>query len=182
LLVPHVPWPDLRRIAGLALAGALLAGGYGILHDQLTFTLAPEYFTRLKFAQFHWADCGLPPRTLVAWIGFLATWWVGFFATWFFARIAAPRLDRPALSGACLRLWGQLAGTALACGSLGYLLGPHYYLQSPDWRESLIATQLAAPQAFARVAGIHLGGYLGALGAWLWAMFQIIRKPLRPTC
>jgi hypothetical protein len=178
-LVPHVAWPDLRRITCLALVGALVAGSYGILHDQLTFTLSPEYFTRLKFAQFQWAEIGLPPRGLVAEIGFLATWWVGGFATWFFARIAAPRLEPAALVKACTRLWCQLFACALACGSLGYLLGPRYYLQSPAWLEALTAMELTDPQAFAQVAGIHLGGYLGALGGWLWALFATIKLPLR---
>lgn len=180
LLVPQVAWSDLRRLAGLAGLGALVAGSYGILHDQLTFTLAPEYFTHLKFAQFQWAECGLPPRGFVAEIGFLATWWVGFFATWFFARFAAPRHDPTALPRVCARLWGLLGGCAIGGGVLGYLLGPSYYLSSPEWLEALSVSQLTQPQAFAQVAGIHLGGYLGALGGWLWAMFASSRLPVLP--
>jgi hypothetical protein len=178
-LVPQVAWPDLRRITCLAAVGAGVAGAYGMLHDQLTFALSPEYFTQLKFAQFQWAEVGLPPRGFVAQIGFLATWWVGFFATWFFARMAAPRLAPAALSRACARLWGTLAGSALACGALGFLLGPLYYFQSADWLEAIDSLQLADPQAFAQVAGIHLGGYLGALGGWLWAIFRMVGNPPR---
>lgn len=58
----------------------LIAGFFGILHDQLTFTLSPEYFTRFKFIQF-----GISPshfggnRQTVGMIGFFSTWWVGLF-------------------------------------------------------------------------------------------------------
>jgi hypothetical protein len=38
---------------------------------------------------------------------------------------------------------------------------------------------LTDPEAFTQVAGIHLGGYLGALGGWLWALFATIKLPLR---
>lgn len=177
LLVPNVTWVDLRRMFVLAAMGAILAGIYGIAHDQLTFTLAPEYFTQLKFAQFEWASWGLPPRGFVAQIGFLATWWVGFFGTWFFARLAAPRLNpTTTLTRACARLWATLVVCAIAGGALGFWLGPHYYLTSPEWIETLRSIQLSEPVAFAQVAGIHLGGYLGAVGGWLWAIFRIAKS------
>jgi hypothetical protein len=54
--------------------GSLLAGFYGILHDQVTYSISNEYFTRLKFPQFHYANFGLSHRVFVAEIGFLATW------------------------------------------------------------------------------------------------------------
>jgi hypothetical protein len=58
----------------------ITAGLYGALHDQLSFTISPEYFTKFKFEQF-----GLDPiwlggiRLTVAAVGFLATWWTGIF-------------------------------------------------------------------------------------------------------
>jgi hypothetical protein len=60
----------------------LIAGLYGSIHDQLTYTISPEYYTKFKFYQFGLYDIGneahLPhPRTAVAVVGFLATWWMG---------------------------------------------------------------------------------------------------------
>ena len=63
---------------GYAALGSLFAGAYGVLHDQVTYSICPEYFTRLKFSQFNFANFGLSPRIFVAEIGFLATCWVGF--------------------------------------------------------------------------------------------------------
>ena len=45
LLFPAADWPDLRKAALLSLAGAVFAGLFGILHDQITYTISPEYFS-----------------------------------------------------------------------------------------------------------------------------------------
>ena len=78
-LIPRIALRDLPPMLAAGLVGAVIAGVYGTLHDQFTFTISPEYFTKLKFDQFRWANLGLPERVFVAEIGFLATWWVGFF-------------------------------------------------------------------------------------------------------
>ncbi len=59
-----------------------IAGLYGALHDQLSYTISPEYFTKFKFYQFGLADIGneaiLPqPRLAAAVVGVMATWWTG---------------------------------------------------------------------------------------------------------
>jgi hypothetical protein len=52
LLVPRFPLRQLPAMLAIAAAGALAASEYGIVHDQLTYALSPEYFTRLKFQNF----------------------------------------------------------------------------------------------------------------------------------
>ena len=74
LLIPRFPLRRLPAMLAIAALGAVLASLYGILHDQLTCTISPEYFTRLKFQQFAWANIGRPPRVFVAEIGLLASW------------------------------------------------------------------------------------------------------------
>jgi len=85
-LIPRIALRDLPPMFAAGLLGAVIAGGYGILHDQITYSISPEYFTKLKFEQFRWANYGFPERVFVAEIGFLATWWVGLFCGWFLAR------------------------------------------------------------------------------------------------
>jgi hypothetical protein len=36
----------------LLAAGCLVSGAYGALHDQLSYTVSPDYFHPLKFDQF----------------------------------------------------------------------------------------------------------------------------------
>ena len=74
----------------------MVAGIYGILHDQLTYSISHEYFTKLKFKQFEYADIGLGDRFFVGTIGFLATWLVGFFIGWFLSRWFIPKLPTAA--------------------------------------------------------------------------------------
>ena len=71
-IVPRVR--NVRRILPYLLFGALLGGLYGMLHDQISYTISREYFTDFKFHQFRYADFHLPERLYVGIIGFLATW------------------------------------------------------------------------------------------------------------
>lgn len=65
-------------LSGTIFISILLAGLYGILHDQITYTIAPEYFTKFKFDQFGFGPAWFGgDRWTVVVIGFLATWWTG---------------------------------------------------------------------------------------------------------
>ena len=59
-LHPKITFASLPAMLGCAALGAVLAGLYGVVHDELTYSISPEYFTRMKFAQR--AATGLPPR------------------------------------------------------------------------------------------------------------------------
>jgi hypothetical protein len=66
----------------LILISPIIAGVYGIIHDQITYTISPEYYTKFKFIQFgfiHEEDHTIlaRPRLVVSQIVFLATWWMG---------------------------------------------------------------------------------------------------------
>src|SRR6185436_19046100 len=77
--------PFLKKLPTLLLIiilTAIIGGVYGILHDQITYTISPEYYTKFKFYQFGLIDTGneaiFPnPRFQVSLVGFMATWWMG---------------------------------------------------------------------------------------------------------
>src|SRR3982751_3444371 len=54
-----------------------VTGLYGIVHNQVSYTVAPEYFTKFKFRQFGFTDIPLPERVRASMVGFLASWWMG---------------------------------------------------------------------------------------------------------
>lgn len=89
-IIPQIPLADLTALLGITFLGALIAGGYGVLHDQITYTIGPEYFHNFKFHQFAYADFGFGDRVFATTIGFLATWWVGLFVGWILARRCLP--------------------------------------------------------------------------------------------
>jgi hypothetical protein len=53
-----------------------MAGVYGFLHDQLSYTVSPEYFTQLKFEQFN-ISALMHNRIGAGIVGIKATWWMG---------------------------------------------------------------------------------------------------------
>ncbi len=61
----------------LVLIGVCVAGIYGALHNQISFTVSSEYFTEFKFQQFGIADSQIPERLRASYVGFLASWWMG---------------------------------------------------------------------------------------------------------
>ena len=72
--------PLLKKIGIFLLflpAAVLAAGLFGIVHDQISYSVSNEYFTKFKFIQFRLLDPGVPERIRAAEVGFLASWWMG---------------------------------------------------------------------------------------------------------
>src|SRR5208283_2263623 len=151
ILYPKLRLNLLRPMLGYAVMGALIAGLYGVVHDQITYSISPEYFTRLKFFQFHYADVGLPPRYFVAEIGFLATWWVGFVAGWFLARVTVPSLPRSAAFRYSLRGFLVIFTGALVASILGYIFGKLHGPDFSDWESFKYTFHVEDLPSFVRV-------------------------------
>ena len=129
----------------------------------MTYSISPEYFTRLKFAQFHYADFGLPARGYVAEIGFLATWWVGLVAGWFIARVSVPARSGPEAFRCCA--CGFLIVMAFGFGAaiIGYVLGLLHGSDYSAWESVASTLGILDLPRFVRVAYIHNASYLGGL-------------------
>jgi hypothetical protein len=119
----------------------------------------------MKFQQFAWADVGLPPRAFASEVGALATWWVGMIAGWSLGRVGFADPTRVARRDV-VRAFAIVAGTAVACGIVGGLIG--YAASRGDlsgWREWRRELWLDDTPSFVVVAYLHWGSYLGgALG------------------
>jgi hypothetical protein len=160
---------------GYSVLGAVLAGFYGVLHDQVTYSISHEYFTRLKFSQFRYADFGLPPRVFVAEIGFMATWWVGFIAAWFIARITVPALPRAAAFRHTVRGFLIIFASAFAAALIGYTLSLLHGSDYSAWEDLASTLGILDLPSFVRVAYIHNASYLGGLMV-LFAAIICLRK------
>jgi hypothetical protein len=176
-LYPHIRWAWLPAMLSYSAVGALLAGCYGIVHDQITYSISSEYFTRLKFPQFRYADFGLPPRVFVAEIGFLATWWVGLIAAWFLARVVVPQFPPEVAQKLMLRGFAIVFAFAVAAGALGFALGWIRVTSGTlgPWSEYQTALGVIGLPRFVRVAYIHNAGYAGALLGLITAILSICR-------
>lgn len=175
LLYPKFSPGLLPAMIGAASCGAAVAGLYGIVHDQITYTISAEYFTRLKFEQFAYADFGLAPRGFVAVIGFLATWWVGFFSGWFLARVLLPSVSGSVAVAAFVRCFAWIIVCALAAGLTGGLMASAGIYDHPGWEVAAHFLAVTDVPAFVKVAFIHNGGYLGGLIGLILAILHCKR-------
>lgn len=164
-IIPRIAWADLGPMCVISMIGGVIAGVYGVVHDQITYAISSEYFTNLKFQQFWYADFGLGDRMYVATIGFLATWWVGFLAAWFLARKFIPHQPRRVayrqigMGGCCI------ASVAVLCGTIAFAYG---LWRGPDadyssWQWAFQQFKIIDSWAFVRVAYIHNASYCGGL-------------------
>ncbi len=60
----------------LLVLAAISAAVFGALHNQLSFSVGPTYFTELKFDQFAISP-DTAPRLGAALVGIQASWWMG---------------------------------------------------------------------------------------------------------
>lgn len=157
----------------LAGVGALIAGAYGIVHDQFTYSISEEYFTKLKFKQFHYADFGFPRRVYIAEIGFLATWWVGLFAGWFIGRVAVPSIPSEKLFARCAVAFAMMFAIAAAGTLGGFVLGIIHGPDFSSWQDIGDQLTIVDLPSFVRVAYIHNGSYAGGLSGLIAAFFYV---------
>ena len=161
----------------IGLTGSIaLASMIGVIHDPVTWSISPEYYTALKFWQFHL----YPPqaastadvqhrRCVVArlcrrCLGYL----VGRRSVW--RRVGSPRADPPRSESHGEGPFRQ----RMDHHHVGGLLWPHLYhagLRLP------IPPGVTDPIAFARAAVIHSCSYLGgAFGGGLAALYRVIQR------
>ncbi len=183
MLMPVLPVRELPRLLLAMAAGALVAGAYGIVHDQVTYSLGPEYFTRLKFDQFAWAATeGQGPRLFAAKIGFLATWWVGMLVVWILCRIALWREGRVPPAGELSRAFGLVFCVSLAAAFGGWIWGQWRRTMgyAEEWHSLMASLGVERPEEFMTVAYIHNASYLGGiLGTLVAAAFLAVARRRR---
>ena len=174
-LIPRIERNDLKPMLVVALIGAVIAGVYGIAHDLITFSIGPEYFTKLKFKQFQYADIGFSKRILVSEIGFLASWWVGFVIAWFLARRLIPGQTRRAAYRQIASGFAMVFGCGIVFGVLGYAYGAWRGPEGDylDWEFATQSLGLTDIWPFVRVAYIHNASYLGGLVGLIAALILV---------
>ena len=163
----------------IAVQGAIIAGAYGIVHDQITYSISREYFTVFKVDQFQYMNFGWPERVYAGQVGFMATWWVGFIAGWFLARLTVPHLSREQAGHWCRQAFVVLVGVVLAAGLVGAVAGWWQTTLGGDlgeWQTFARAYGVHDVPAFTRAAYIHNGSYLGALLGLVGACFWTRRR------
>ncbi len=156
---------------------------YGLVNDEATVRISPEYFLYGK-GLASLVD-GHPERLPweAAKVGLKATWTVGLLVGVAMLLANNPDASRPQLPFQRLAklMPGVIAGaaaSALVLGATGYMGGLSYF--SEDFRE-MVRRDEFRPYRFMTVYGIHLGGYIGGLTGTVIAVLSIRRGRHRLT-
>jgi hypothetical protein len=170
----------MQRLAmsfGMLFVACLMAGAYGAVHNQISYSVSPDYFHVFKFHQFR-----IPPVLQNRWgaatVGVEASWWMGILVG--IPIILAGR-KIPEIKAASRRiLFGfvMVIATALAVG-LG-ALGLACAIITPDLISGLrLPEQVSDRVAFARAGVMHDAGYLGGFLGIVTGWFAVRRQPRR---
>jgi len=151
----------------------ILAGLYGIIHDQITFTISQEYFIKFKYVQF-----GFDParfggdRQTVAVIGFLATWWTGIIIGLGLGLTGLIFEDHKKMSKSIRKAIKLLFCIAISFGFIGFLYGKFHLINTGvDW---WLPNNLIDRNNFIIVGSIHNFSYLGGLFGLIAGMIYLI--------
>src|SRR5690242_14246007 len=140
----------------------LIAGVYGALHDQITFSISEEYFTKFKYQQFGFdASSFGGDRQTVAVIGFLATWWTGLFIACGLGLAASFYPDHRTMLPGIKRATLITLVITMITGVAGYLYGK--YKLSNHQVNWYLPANLLDRKSFIIVGSIHNASYLGGL-------------------
>ncbi|MDJ0823125.1 MAG: hypothetical protein QNJ09_15105 [Paracoccaceae bacterium] len=163
------------------MTAVIVAGLYGALHNQLSYSVGSSFFHDLKFAEFGISEAN-HNRLGAALVGWQSSWWIG-------AMIGVPAfvlglvlIDRPeryvaagvAAIGAAIfvTLFGSMAGLLYGMLTLDGALAANL----PN------ADAISDPMGYLRAAMMHEGSYFGALGGLgmaLWTVWRASREERR---
>lgn len=162
----------------LLVAAMLIAGLYGALHDQISFSVSSEYFTEFKFIQFGLADSSLPDRLRAGIIGFLATWWMGIPIGLLVGAFGFLHKPASTMFTRTIKAFGVVAGVALLIGVGGLIYGWFFAShQLSDYHGWFLPPDLASPRNFLSVGHMHNFSYLGGVvGLAIGVIFQFIQR------
>jgi hypothetical protein len=157
----------------------LVGGMYGVLHDQLTYTISPEYYTKFKFYQFGLTDVGKEavfpnPRIAVSAVGFMATWWMGLPIGLILGLVGLVHKDNKQMFRATMQAIIVTVIIAFATGLIGLLYGKLYLTdKGVDW---WLPDNLIDTKNFIAVGSMHNFSYLGGLTGLIAGIIYSVRK------
>jgi hypothetical protein len=156
-----------------------LSGLYGIIHDQFTYTISSEYFTKFKFQQFGVAEMNLPDRARVSMVGFLASWWMGIPIGLLVGGSGFIHRDYRRMLKISLLAFGLVIFTTLSFGLCGLLYGyPRANTTNlANYNGWFIPKDVVHLRRFLCVGNMHNAMYLGGtLSIFIACFFQVFFK------
>lgn len=163
----------------IILTGIILAAAYGIIHDQLTFSISAEYYTKFKFIQFqlvepHSQMQPTNPRLAVGLVGILATWWMGLLIGGILALLGFLHKTARRMYMISLKAMVLTIISAFVVGLIGLVYGKLYLAdRKVSW---WLPDDLIDEANFIAVGSMHNFSYIGGIIGLIIAALYSIRR------
>lgn len=150
----------VKNILGLIFFSALSAGLFGIIHDQISYTVSPEYYTKFKFIQFKIPDY-FHDRIGAAIVGWNATWWFGLILGIILLVFIRKDLSHEGFLSRAMKTIGLILLLSISIAVLGLLFGFLFLeVSSPNW---IIPEEVLAKRNYLAVGSMHTFAYVGGI-------------------
>lgn len=159
--------------------GPLIGGLYGIIHDQLTFTISPEYYTKFKFYQFGLMDIGKEaifpnPRLEVSAVGIMATWWMGLPIGLILGLVGLTIKDNQHMFKITMKAFVLTTIIAFITGLIGLAYGKFVLADTGvSW---WLPDYLIDKKSFIAVGSMHNFSYIGGLTGLIAGIIYIVKQ------
>ncbi len=156
----------------LLLLAAFAAAVFGALHNQLSYSVGPTYFTDFKFIQFNISDT-TPDRLGAAYVGIMASWWMGpiiGLPAFIYGLLAVPNARSYLAAG-----MGSVFVVILLAtfGALAGLLGGIVADTTGFWDISMTFPDGTTRQDLLRAGFMHNASYLAGVLGLIAAIFPM---------
>jgi len=154
------------------LFACVIAGAYGALHDQISYTIAPSYYHDFKFIQFA-IDPALQNRLGASIVGWKASWWMGVL-------IGLPIYVAGLFVRGNGEFWRQYLRAAMLVVAIALLIGlgalalSFVLIDGHHVPASFAGRPIDDPVAFARVGMMHNFSYIGGFVGLICGVVQMI--------
>jgi len=136
-----------------------------MVHNQISYTVGPDYFHKLKFLQFDIPDA-YQNRLGAAFVGWQASWWMGLVIG---IPIALLSLAIPSAR----RAWRAFVWSAFIVVVLTLVLGIASLFLNPPMERIPMPRTVLDPIGYGRAAMMHSASYLaGLIGLVLGLIFM----------
>ncbi len=176
------PWRCIMARLGVFLLLVATSVGvaalFGAVHNQVSYTVGPDYFHQFKFLQFG-IPAETPPRLGAAQIGFRASWWMGLFVG------LPPFLLGLLLLSSARQLWRvgvQVIIAVILITALAAAVALVFGQVAVDEDVAAVITlpdHISDPVGFLRAGIMHdasyLGGFIGIF-VGVWIVFRASRS------
>ena len=172
-----------KKIGLLVLIGILsiiLASLYGILHNQISYSISSEYFTKYKFDQIgKWLHQVENERIAISFVGFVSTWWFGLLIGLILGVIAMFQPNSKNMWKSVIGAILRTLGIAIGIGIIGILVGKFIISNiNVNWD---LPTELIDRRSFLTAGTMHNFSYLGGIIGLIYGIVYQLKIKKLPT-